>query len=78
MAGTVTWTIGVPTETTGLSDAGMPTKGLTIPFKLDNGITGSVFVPDGQTSPANITALVSAKAAALVGIKGLTGTVPGM
>ncbi|HEX3513860.1 MAG TPA: hypothetical protein VHT26_07665 [Trebonia sp.] len=78
MAGSVTWTIGVPTETTGLSDAGMPVKGLTVPFKLDNGIAGSVFVPEGQTSASNITALVSAKAAALVGIKGLTGTVQGV
>lgn len=78
MAGSVTWTIGVPTETTGLNEAGMPTKGLTVPFKLDNGIAGSVFVPDGQATPANITALVQARAAALVGIKGLTGTVQGV
>lgn len=78
MAGPLQWTIGVPTETTGLSDAGMPVKGVTVPFKLEDGTAGSVFVPDASFNPTNVTALVSARATALAGIKGLTGTVQGM
>lgn len=78
MAAPLQWTIGVPTETTGLSDAGTPVKGVTVPFKLDDGTSGSVFVPDSQLSPANVTALVQARASTLAGLKGLSGSVQGV
>lgn len=78
MATPLTWTIGVPTETTGLSEAGTPVKGVTVPFKLDDGTSGSVFVPDSQLSPTNVTALVQARASTLASLKGLTGSVQGM
>lgn len=78
MAGPLKWTIGVPTETTGLNDAGMPTKGVTVPFKLEDGTSGSVFVPDGSFNQQNVTDLVQARATMLASIKGLTGQVQGM
>lgn len=78
MATQQNWTITGTGETTGLTDQGTPTKGVTVSFRLDDGTTGTVFVPDGAFTPANVTALVGARAAALVGVKGLTGTVQGM
>lgn len=78
MAAPQQWTIGIPQETTGLNEAGMPTKGVTVPFKLEDGTSGTVFVPDGSFNPANVTALVQARASALVSVKGLTGTVQGV
>lgn len=72
------WTITGTGETTGLTDQGTPTKGVTVSFRLDDGTTGTVFVPDGAFTPANVTNLVTARASALAGIKGLTGAVQGM
>lgn len=78
MATPLKWTIGVPTETTGLSEAGTPVKGVNVPFKLEDGTAGSVFVPDTQLNQANVTALVQARASTLAGLKGLTGSVSGV
>lgn len=78
MAGPQQWTITGTSETTGLTDQGMPSKGVTVSFKTDDGTAGTVFVPDASFTPSNVTALVAARASALVGVKGLTGTVQGM
>lgn len=78
MAAAKTWTITGTSESTGLTEQGTPSKGVTVSFKLDDGTAGTVFVPDAQFVPANVTALVAARASALAGVKGLTGSVPGM
>lgn len=72
------WTITGTSETTGVNDQGMPTRGVSVSFKLDDGTAGTVFVPDASFTPAAVTAAVQARASALVGVKGLTGTVQGM
>lgn len=78
MPGPQQWTITGTAEGTGLTEQGMPTKGVTVSFKVDDGTSGTVFVPDAQLTQSNVTALVAARATALTGLKGLTGTVPGM
>lgn len=78
MAETQRWTITGTQETTGLTDQGTPAKGVLVSFKLDDGTAGTVFVPDTAFTPAHVTALVAARAASLVGVKGLTGTVQGV
>ena len=78
MAAPQQWTITGTSETTGLTDQGMPAKGVTVSFKLEDGTGGTIFVPDTQFTPAAVTALVGARASALLSVKGLTGTVSGM
>jgi hypothetical protein len=78
MAGPQKWTITGTSESTGLTEQGTPSKGVTVSFKLDDGTAGTVFVPDPAFTPTNVTALVAARAAALASLKGLTGTLQGM
>lgn len=78
MAAAKTWTITGTSESTGLTEQGTPSKGVTVSFKLDDGTAGTVFVPDASFTQANVAALVAARASALAGVKGLTGSVPGM
>lgn len=78
MAAPQNWTITGTSESTGLTDQGMPSAGVTVSFKLDDGTSGTVFVPNASFTPTAVQAAVAARAAALVAVKGLTGTVQGM
>lgn len=78
MPGPQNWTITSTSETTGLTDQGTPTKGVTVAFRTDDGTAGTVFVPDAVFTPAAVTAAVAARAAALLTVKGLTGQVQGV
>lgn len=75
MAAQVKWTITSVTPTTGINAQGTPAKGQNVTYQLENGDSGTLFVPDAQYNPANVKQLVHEHAANTVAIKSLTGTV---
>lgn len=69
------WTVTSTSEQLGQGDTGVPVPGVKVFFTIDTGQEGSVFVPDtvvmqGQDA---VKARIAARAAALGGLKGLTG-----
>jgi hypothetical protein len=69
------WTVTSTSEQLGTGDTGVPAPGLKIFFTMDGGQEGSVFVPDNVVMQGQdaVKARIAARAAALAGIKGLTG-----
>jgi hypothetical protein len=51
------------------------TRGFKVGWITDSGIRGTVFVPETQYTPENVTALVSAAVANAALVAGLSGTV---
>jgi hypothetical protein len=54
---------------------GMFVPGFSVTFRLSNGHIGTVDVPLSDYTPANVAAAIKAKAAVMVAVAGLTGTV---
>jgi hypothetical protein len=71
----VGWTVTSTSEQLGTGDTGTPVPGVKIFFTMDSGQEGSVFVPDNVVMQGQdvVKARIAARAAALGGLKGLTG-----
>lgn len=66
------WTVISQGETMGIGPSGTAGSGMKVTFRLDDGTTASVFVPDAQYTADNVKAAIAAKAATLASVKGLT------
>jgi len=69
------WTVTSTSETMGTGDNGLPVKGVNVSFTVDNGESGSVFVPENVFALGvdAIKARIAPRAAILTALKGLTG-----
>jgi hypothetical protein len=54
-----------------LGPSGAPVRGMKVAFRLADGTTGSVFVPDTQYTAENVRAAILARVAVLEAVKGL-------
>jgi hypothetical protein len=66
------WTVTTQSETMGIGPNGQATRGVSVGFKLADGTTASVFVPDAQYTPDAVRAAIAERAAAFGAVKGLT------
>lgn len=72
MAGTdPAWTVISQAETMGITPTGAAGSGIKVTFRLADGTTGSVFVPDAQYTAENVRAAILARVAVLQAVKGL-------
>jgi len=72
MAGnTPAWTVISQSETMGIGPSGAAGSGVKVTFRLADGTTGSVFVPDAQFNAENVRAAITARVAVIESVKGL-------
>jgi hypothetical protein len=67
------WTITTQVETFDVGPTGTFVQGVKVGFRTTSGALGSVFVPSDQYTVERVRALVSARAAAMETVAGLTG-----
>jgi len=72
-----TWTVTKQTRTVGQTPSGQFSSGYDVAFTLSSGEAGDVFVPDAAYNAANVATMVSAAAAQLAAVSGLSGPVGG-
>jgi hypothetical protein len=65
------WTVISQSETMGIGPNGGAGSGVKVTFRLADGTTGSVFVPDAQYTAENVKAAISARVDVLTAVKGL-------
>ena len=68
---TISWKIVSQQEMTQPDAMGRYIKGVTVGFTTENGISGSVFVPDAQYSVDNVKKLVDARAQLMMGVQAI-------
>lgn len=72
MAGnTPAWSVISQAETMGIGPTGTAGSGVKVTFRLADGTTGSVFVPDAQFNAENVRAAITARVGVLESVKGL-------
>lgn len=71
--GSLTWTVVGQTETTGLSQQGIYTRGKSISVRLQSGTQFSVFIPDSEYNVEHVRAMIAQEAVKVSAINGLTG-----
>jgi len=69
---TPAWSVISQAETMGIGPTGTAGSGVKVTFRLSDGTTGSVFVPDAQYTPEQVKAAITARVGAFQAVKGLT------
>lgn len=67
------WRVTGQQETNRTDATGRFVSGVLVAFTIDNGVAGSVFVPDAQYTPDNVKQLIAARVAQLTGVANLAG-----
>lgn len=70
----VSWKVTAQAETTKINPTGNVIDGIEVDFQLSDGTAGSVFIPLASYSVDTVREAVSAKAADMSSVAGLTGT----
>ncbi len=66
------WKVVTQTQGMGRNKAGNYVQGWTVTYQLASGSSGSVFLAQGDYTPANVKAAINAQAADVDGVDNLT------
>ena len=69
------WRVTQQVEQIGRSGGGSFVPGVLVSFAVSTGESGSVFVPQGDYTPAKVAALIASKVSLMRDVGGLTGPV---